>query len=387
MKKYAVVVLLLAALVFSLAGCTEKPAEVDISSAMAIMNDVPVAQWEYNFYYKQAVASLAQFGIAVDEDSDPGLLAIVEEQAMNDVLANEAIRQLALARELSVTDEKVEALLTSEITNTFGGQENFQSWLDAQGITRENTLEMLRTQSLAYLLYEDTSKLVEVTDAEAQSLYEEDPTKWDCRQVSHILVKVDSSATEEEIAAAKAEAEALIERLNAGEDFAEMAIAESDDTGSAIYGGSLSEGVTETDSIYLPEFTVGAFALEKEGDFSQEPVQSSVGWHIIKWDSTKTGFEEFKEDIHSQLLSEKQAEAYQDLVLNYVADSTVTRLINFVGWETGNETYPLDESAVVEPNEQNNEEDLNNEETNNEENQNDDVTQSGNDSNPDGSTE
>ena len=387
MKKYAVIVLLLLVLVFSLTGCTDNSAQVDITSAMAIMNDVPVAQWEYNFYYKQAVASLAQFGIAVEEDSEPELLAIVEEQAMNDVLANEAIRQLAEEREFSVTDEEVESILKSEITNTFGDQENFQSWLDAQGITRENTLEMLRTQSLAYLLYEDASQMVEVTDAEAQALYDEDPTKWDCRQVSHILVQVDSAATEEEIAAAKEEAEALIERLNAGEDFAEMAIDESDDTASAIYGGSLSEGVTETDSIYLPEFTAGAYALEKEGDFSQEPVQSSVGWHIIKWDSTKAGFEEFKEDIKTELLSEKQAEAYQNLVLDYVAESTVTRLINFVGWEAGNETYPLDESAVVEPNEQNNEDGSNNEESNNEEAQNGGTTQPDEDSNSDTPTE
>ena len=122
MKKYAVIVLLLAVLVFSLTGCTDNSAQVDITSAMAIMNDVPVAQWEYNFYYKQAVASLAQFGIAVEEDSEPELLAIVEEQAMNDVLANEAIRQLAEEREFSVTDEEVESILTSEITNTFGDQ-------------------------------------------------------------------------------------------------------------------------------------------------------------------------------------------------------------------------------------------------------------------------
>ena len=86
-------------------------------------------------------------------------------------------------------------------------------------------------------------------------------------------------------------------------------------------------------------------------------------------------------------MSEKQAEAYQNLVLDYVAESTVTRLINFVGWEAGNETYPLDESAVVEPNEQNNEDGSNNEESNNEEAQNGGTTQPDEDSNSDTPTE
>ena len=96
--------------------------------------------------------------------------------------------------------------------------------------------------------------------------------KSTARKSKKTLTAAPAEAVKAEAQPAKEEAEALIERLNAGEDFAEMAIDESDDTASAIYGGSLSEGVTETDSIYLPEFTAGAYALEKEGDFSQEPV-------------------------------------------------------------------------------------------------------------------
>lgn len=71
----------------------------------------------------------------------------------------------------------------------------------------------------------------------------------------------------------------LIERLKNGEDFAALAQEFSEDTSSAVIGGDLGwfgKGAM------VAEFETAAFALEKPGDFTLEPVQSQFGYHIIQ---------------------------------------------------------------------------------------------------------
>jgi parvulin-like peptidyl-prolyl isomerase len=71
----------------------------------------------------------------------------------------------------------------------------------------------------------------------------------------------------------------LIQRLQNGEDFAEIAAAFSTDTASAVQGGDLG---WFGKNVMVPEFETAAFALEKPGDITLEPVPSSFGYHIIQ---------------------------------------------------------------------------------------------------------
>jgi len=71
----------------------------------------------------------------------------------------------------------------------------------------------------------------------------------------------------------------IIERLKKGEDFAALAVELSTDTGSAAAGGDLG---WFTKGTMVPEFEAAAFALEKSGDFTTEPVKSTFGFHIIQ---------------------------------------------------------------------------------------------------------
>lgn len=71
----------------------------------------------------------------------------------------------------------------------------------------------------------------------------------------------------------------VIERLKNGEDFATLAKELSEDTGSAVNGGDLGWFGS---GAMVAEFETAAFALEKPGDFTLEPVQSQFGYHIIQ---------------------------------------------------------------------------------------------------------
>ena len=81
------------------------------------------------------------------------------------------------------------------------------------------------------------------------------------------------------LVADEATAKSIIEKLKNGEDFATLATTMSTDTGSAAKGGDLGWFGT---GAMVKEFETAAFALEKPGDYTQTPVKSQFGYHIIQ---------------------------------------------------------------------------------------------------------
>jgi len=91
---------------------------------------------------------------------------------------------------------------------------------------------------------------------------------------SHILIKTNELTTDQD---AEKRLKVLLERVVNGDDFAELARAHSDDTGSAIEGGSLG---WSSPGVMVPEFEEKMNALSN-GEVS-EVFKSRFGWHIIK---------------------------------------------------------------------------------------------------------
>ncbi|MGB0387845.1 MAG: peptidylprolyl isomerase [Ardenticatenaceae bacterium] len=121
---------------------------------------------------------------------------------------------------------------------------------------------------------------------------------------AHILVE-----TEEEM-------DNVVERLNNGEDFAEVAIDVSTDTGSGANGGELGWfGAGQM----VPVFEEAAFALTEPGQVS-DPVQSQFGWHIIK---LLEGPEE--RDLPENQIEQARNDAFNDYLSNAKEESDITR--------------------------------------------------------------
>ncbi len=97
----------------------------------------------------------------------------------------------------------------------------------------------------------------------------------------HILIAADeATATQEEKDAAKKTAEDLIEKLKGGEDFAKLVGENSADPGSSARGGDYVFGISST---FYESFKEAAFALGS-GEFTQTPVLTGAGYHIIMVD-------------------------------------------------------------------------------------------------------
>ena len=156
-----------------------------------------------------------------------------------------------------------------------------------------------------------------ITDDEIEKYYD-DEVIGDIK-VRHILISpetTDDMSTEEQTEAeekAKKEAEDLIKKLDDGADFEKLAKEYSDDTGSASDGG-LIDYFNKDDN--MDEAFLNASIDLEEGKYTEEPVQSSFGYHIIlKLDQKKKPkLNKVKNDIIETLAEEKLNE---DAALRY----------------------------------------------------------------------
>lgn len=117
----------------------------------------------------------------------------------------------------------------------------------------------------------------------------------------HILVADEAAALD------------IIARLQAGEDFAELARELSTDTGSGANGGDLG---WFGKNAMVPEFETAAYALANPGDFTTEPVASNFGYHIIQLLArreaplTADAFQQAKDVAFQQWLTTAREEEY-----------------------------------------------------------------------------
>ena len=143
----------------------------------------------------------------------------------------------------------------------------------------DNTAEFMTTEQVVveYIELEksDFFDQVEVDETELKELYEAEVANLsEQRRAAHILIEVNDDVSDEQ---ARQQAEQVIERLNADEEFAAIAQDISDDIGSAQQGGDLGFAAP---GVYEPEFEDVLYALEK--DQVSEPVRTGYGWHVIK---------------------------------------------------------------------------------------------------------
>ncbi len=129
----------------------------------------------------------------------------------------------------------------------------------------------------------------------------------------HILIALQPS--EDDATAAYTRAVKLLERIQAGEDFAEVAKTESDHAESGQNGGKLG---SYTEDQPPPGFA-SVLPTMKLGDVSQ-PVKTEFGWHLVKIDDDDGTLEEIVRQIKMQeyfdrVLAEIREKLYIDIRL------------------------------------------------------------------------
>lgn len=162
-------------------------------------------------------------------------------------------------------------------------------------------MELARQSILIGLLAQDIDKKASVSDADVQKEYDKfkaqaSGTEYKAR---HILVEKED------------EAKAIVAQLKAGAKFEDLAKKSSKDPGSAQNGGDLDFA---SPASYVPEFSQAMVALKK-GEYTDTPVKTQFGYHIIKLEDTRAAQFPPLADVKAQIqqrLAQQKAAAFRD---------------------------------------------------------------------------
>lgn len=229
------------------------------------------------------------------------------EATLNMIVQETLLEQAA--QDLGLTDEEIEEELDTfrtQFQQQFGVEDDeqmleilkLQMNVDADSIEEFKEKFIKPSLALQKLAVPD----IEVTEEDKVAYFEENPTLFEEQiEASHILVEDEETANE------------ILEQLEAGGDFAELAKEHSID-GSAANGGQL--GFFGKGQMVEP-FEEAAFALEVNEITG--PVESDFGFHIIKLTDRKKTYEDFADEIEEMIIQNEtktQDEVMQELIEN-----------------------------------------------------------------------
>jgi len=173
-----------------------------------------------------------------------------------------------------------------------------------------------RDNLLASTYFQQMSNAIKIEEEAARAWYKQHISEWERVRARHILVRMKGSQvplrpdqkdlSEEE---ALAKAQALRKKLAEGADFAALAAAESDDTGSGAKGGDL--GFFRRGQM-APSFEYAAWPLAI-GQIS-EPVKTPYGYHIIRMEAREAKpFEDVRAEVEKRMRPELAQKALEQL--------------------------------------------------------------------------
>ena len=356
MKRRMIALFFCAVFALALTACGAEP--------VATVNGEKISRESYEEY---VTYMMSMYGIGSDYDLSSDMGEMLQSQAIQSLVYMEEVKQACekencapSAKEideycfemLGVEDKKAYSEAVSTIQTQYGLSEDTLRMIIASDLYSEKLGDALAKK-----------EGVEVSDDEAKAKYEEAPEEYDNRTVSHILIspeaadgrepETDESGnavyTDEEWAAAEAEAKELIKELDGGADFAELAKDHSDDTASAANGGALDGSFTAAASSYVEEFTAASFELTEEGQYTKEPVKSSYGYHIILCTGLQDAdhdFDQLVETIKTNLLNEQKQTLVSDYMEQFEEESEI--VINYGPDATDDEAAAEDDDAAAD---------------------------------------
>lgn len=214
-----------------------------------------------------------------------------------------------------INEEELAQLRDHLVTQEILYQEAVKQGLDKTPEFKEK-IEAISRNTLITDLFNEYAKKNPIEDkaiqAEYQKIIDASGTEY---YVRHILVEKEEDAKD------------IIDQLNKGADFNELAKTKSTDTGTAENGGLLDWTTPEG---LVPEFAQAMKALGK-GNVTQTPIKTRYGFHVIKVEDTrkpnKEDFPELDDNMKSQLrrfLQEKSFSEYQKKLID-AADVKLTK--------------------------------------------------------------
>ena len=320
MKKWTIL-LIAAILTLSLlvAGCGGK--------VVATVNGENITQQELDKEVDMYKAGLENQGADFSGEEGKEIMDSLRQDVLNQLIDETLLMQEVEKRGLEASSEEVQKEI-KKIKDNFETEGEYKKFLAANGVNEPQLSDYVEKQLAVQKLVDDVTADVKVTDEEVKQYYQENKenfTQPEERNVRHILITSEGSGmgSERSQMDAKIEAERLLQKIEQGTDFSQLAKEYSEDPGTKDNGGLLT--ITRGGG-FVQEFEDAAFNLV-EGEVSPSPVKTQYGYHIIKVEeiipSEVQSLETVKDQIKTSLEDTRRAGEFTDFVENLRKEATI----------------------------------------------------------------
>jgi peptidyl-prolyl cis-trans isomerase SurA len=246
----------------------------------AIVNDGLVLKSELDAQMDAVTKRLQEQKVELPSQS------VLKQQVLDRLIVQEIQTQHAKRVGLTVSDEQLNSALQEIASRNKIPFDQLPTALSAQGVDYKQYREGMRKElTLNTLRQRDVIAHINVSPRELEQFLarQQSSAANDEFNVSHILLSLPEAATPQQLEEITHKAQDLAARASKGEDFGQLAIANSNSQ-TALDGGQLGW----RKGTQLPQFILDLVAPMKPGQVSA-PVRTPSGFHIVKLNERRSG--------------------------------------------------------------------------------------------------
>jgi peptidyl-prolyl cis-trans isomerase SurA len=246
----------------------------------AIVNDGLVLKSELDTQMDAVTKRLQEQKVELPSQS------VLKQQVLDRLIVQEIQTQHAKRVGLTVSDEQLNSALQEIASRNKIPFDQLPTALSAQGVDYKQYREGMRKElTLNTLRQRDVIAHINVSPRELEQFLarQQSSAANDEFNVSHILLSLPEAATPQQLEEITHKAQDLAARASKGEDFGQLAIANSNSQ-TALDGGQLGW----RKGTQLPQFILDLVAPMKPGQVSA-PVRTPSGFHIVKLNERRSG--------------------------------------------------------------------------------------------------
>src|SRR5271169_1726318 len=246
----------------------------------AVVNDGLVLKSELDVQMDSVTKRLTEQKVELPPQS------VLRQQVLDRLVLQEIQMQRAKHVGLTISDEQLNSALQDIAQRNKIPFDQLPTALAAQGVDYKQYRESMRKElTLSTLRQRDVIAHINVSPRELDQFLarEQSAAANDEFNVSHILLSLPEAATPQQLDEITHKAQDLAARASKGEDFGQLAIANSNSQ-TALDGGQLGW----RKGTQLPQFILDLVTQMKPGEVS-EPVRTPSGFHIVKLNERRSG--------------------------------------------------------------------------------------------------
>ncbi len=268
-------VVLLVLLLCSAAADAQQAGRIqEINRIVAVVNNDVIVRTELDEQLRQVRAQLAESG------TPPPPVAVLEKQVLERLILGRLQMQIAESSGIRINDEELNATVARIAQSNGLSIREFRDILERDGYNFSQFREQIREELLiSQVRTRSVESRITVSNRDVENflaMQSRQGEQADEYRLLHILIALPEGASPEQIGAAKEKAQSVLDELNAGADFSELAVAVSDGQ-RALDGGDLGwRKASQLPSIFaevVPDLQQGGVS---------DLIRSPAGFHIVK---------------------------------------------------------------------------------------------------------